>query len=394
MKKHTIGLAIAMALLSSPAVAGETVKIGFVTTLTTPAGAIGRGMVDAANIALDHIGHTMGGKKVELIAEDDGFKPEVGKQKTDKLVKQDKVDFVTGFIWSHVLLASRKSALANDTFLISANAGPSPVAGKLCHKNFFSASWQNDQNPMATGEVMNKDGIKKAYIMAPNYAAGKNMVAGVERTFKGEVAGKDMTKWGKDMQLDFSAELAKAKASGAQAMVVFYPGPAGPAFIKQFEQSGLSKSMKLYTMFTVDGLALPRLQKAKLKGVLGSYNTMFWAPDLDNAVNNRYVADYKKKTGRYPTHYAAQSYDAIMLIKSGVDAVNGDTSNKDGMRAGMKKANFPSVRGTFRYGNNHFPIQDFHLRQVKADANGDWFVSYVSTVTKDQQDPYASKCKM
>ena len=151
---------------------------------------------------------------------------------------------------------------------------------------------------MATGEVMNKDGIKKAYVMAPNYAAGKNMVAGVERTFKGEVVGKDMTKWGKDMQLDFSAELAKAKASGAQAMVVFYPGPAGPAFIKQFEQSGLAGSMKLYTMFTVDGLALPRLQKAKLKGVLGSYNTMFWAPDLDNAVNKRFVAEFKKNTGR------------------------------------------------------------------------------------------------
>jgi len=394
MKKQLLGLASAFALLTSPAVAGDTVKIGFVTTITTPAGAMGRDMVQAAEIALGHINNMMGGKKVEFIVEDDGFKPEIGKQKTDKLVKQDKVDFVSGYIWSHVLLASRKSALANDTFMISANAGPSPVAGKLCHKNFFSSSWQNDQNPMATGEVMNKDGIKKAYVMAPNYAAGKNMVAGVTRTFKGEIVGKDMTKWGKDMQLDFSAELAKAKASGAQAIVVFYPGPAGPAFIKQFQQAGLAGKIKLYTMFTVDALSLGRLQKAKLSGVLGSYNTMFWAPDLDNATNKRFVADFKAKTGRYPTHYAAQSYDAIMLIKSGVDAVNGDTANKDGMRAGMMKANFPSVRGTFRYGNNHFPIQDFHLRQVKKDANGDWFVSYVSTVTKDHQDTYHDKCKM
>jgi branched-chain amino acid transport system substrate-binding protein len=394
MKKSLIGLVSAVALLATPAVAAEKIKIGFVTTITTPAGAMGRDMVDGAKIALSHINGHMGGKEVEFIVEDDGFKPEIGKQKSDKLVKQDKVHFITGFIWSHVLLASRKSALANDTFMISANAGPSPVAGKLCHKNFFSSSWQNDQNPMATGEVMNKDGIKKAYIMAPNYAAGKNMVAGVERTFKGEVVGKDMTKWGKDMQLDFSAELAKAKAAGAQAIVVFYPGPAGPAFIKQFQQAGLSGSMKLYTMFTVDALALARLQKANLSGVLGSYNTMFSAPDLDNATNKKFVADFKAKTGRYPTHYAAQSYDAIMLIKSGADAVNGDMSNKDGIRAGMKKANFASVRGKFRYGNNHFPIQDFHLRQVKKDANGDWFVSYVSTVTKDHQDTYHTKCKM
>ncbi len=394
MRKSLLILGAACALVMTDAQAAEKVKIGFVTTLTTPAGAMGRDMVEAAKIALEHIGNQMGGKEVEFIVEDDGFKPEIGKQKTDKLVKQDKVDFVTGYIWSHVLLASRKSALANDTFLISANAGPSQLAGKLCNKNFFSSSWQNDQNPMATGEVLNRDGIKKLYVMSPNYAAGKNMVSGVERTFKGEIVGKDMTKWGKDMQLDFSAELAKAKASGADAIFVFYPGPAGPAFIKQYDQAGLRGKIPLYTVFTVDGLTLSRLQKAKLDGVLGSFNTMFWAPDLDNPTNKRFVADFRKKTGRYPTHYAAQSYDAIMLIKSGVDAVNGDTSNKDGMRKAMAMADFPSVRGKFSYGPNHFPIQNFYLRTVKADANGDWYVSYVSKVLSNHQDSYHTKCKM
>ena len=364
---------LSLGLVATSAFA-DNVRIGSVTTLTTPAGAMGRDMVDAANIALDHIGHKMGGKAVEFIVEDDGFKPEIGKQKTDKLVKQDDVHFVTGFIWSHVLLASRKSALDGGKFLISANAGPSPLAGKLCHKNFFSSSWQNDQNPMATGEVLNKKGVKKLYIMSPNYAAGKNMVAGVERTFKGE--------------------LAKAKASGADAIFVFYPGPAGPAFIKQYDQAGLRGKIPLYTVFTVDALSLGRLQKAKLGGVLGSWNTMFWAPDLDNATNNRFVKDFKAKTGRYPTHYAAQSYDAIMLIKSGVDAVNGDTSNQDGIRAGMLKADFPSVRGKYRYGSNHFPIQNFYLRTVKKDANGDWFVSHVSTVLPDHQDSYHGQCKL
>ncbi|MBT3640695.1 MAG: ABC transporter substrate-binding protein, partial [Acidiferrobacteraceae bacterium] len=365
MKFRIVLLSVVATLTALPAAAADTVKIGFVTTLTTPAGAIGRDMVEAANIALDHIGHKMGGKDVEFIVEDDGFKPEIGKQKTDKLVKQDDVDFITGFIWSHVLLASKKSALDGGKFLISANAGPSPLAGKACHKNFFSSSWQNDQNPMATGQVLNSKGVKKLYIMSPNYAAGKNMVSGVERTFKGEVVGKDMTKWGKDMQLDFSAELAKAKASGADAIFVFYPGPAGPAFIKQYEQAGLRGTIPLYTVFTVDALSLTRLQKAGLGGVLGSWNTMFWAPDLDNATNKRFVADFKAKTGRYPTHYAAQSYDAIMLIKSGVDAVNGNTDDQDGIRAAMSKADFPSVRGKYRYGPNHFPIQNFYLRTVK-----------------------------
>ena len=225
--KKLLMMAAAASMVATTAFAADKVKIGFVTTMTTPAGVIGQDMVDAVNLALEDIGGKMAGLPVELILEDDGFKPDIGKQKTDKLVKQDDVDFVAGFIWSHVLLASQKSALDAGKFLISSNAGPSQMAGKLCHKNFFSTSWQNDQTPMAMGEVLNKKGVKKLYLMAPNYAAGKDMTAGVERTFKGEIVGKDLTKWGKDAQLDFSAELAKAKASGAEGIFIFYPVSAG-----------------------------------------------------------------------------------------------------------------------------------------------------------------------
>ncbi|MEO0620164.1 MAG: ABC transporter substrate-binding protein [Pseudomonadota bacterium] len=374
--------------------AADAVKVGFVTTLTTPAAVIGNDMKDAVNLAMDHIDGKMGGKPVELIMEDDGFKPEIGKQKADKLVKQDKVDFVAGFIWSHVLLASRKSVLDGGKILVSANAGPSQMAGKLCHPNFFSTSWQNDQTPMAMGEVLNQKGVKSLYLMAPNYAAGKNMVAGVERTFKGKVLGKDLTKWGKDAQLDFSAELAKAKASGAEGIFVFYPGKAGGAFIKQYTQAGLEGQVKLYTVFTVDALALPKLQAGNLTGVLGTENTKQWSPDLDAPANKKFVADFRKKHDRYPSFYAAQAYDAMMLIKSGVDAVNGDTSNVEGMRAAMEKAEFDSVRGKFSFGNNHFPIQNFYLRNVVKDADGNWTTKITKTVYENHQDPYAKDCKM
>jgi len=244
MKKLLSSALISAAIYAPIALSADEVKIGFVTTLTTGGASIGQDQEKAVNLALKHIEGTMGGKPVNLIMADDGFKPEVGKQATDKLVKQDDVDFVAGYIWSHVLLASLKSVLDAGKFLISANAGPSPVAGKLCHENFFSTSWQNDQTPMAMGETLNQQGVKSLYVMAPNYAAGKDMVAGVERTFKGEIIGKDMTKWGKDAQLDFSAELAKAKASGAEGIFVFYPGKAGPAFIKQYEQAGLCQSYR------------------------------------------------------------------------------------------------------------------------------------------------------
>ncbi|MGA0018110.1 MAG: ABC transporter substrate-binding protein [Burkholderiaceae bacterium] len=387
-------IALVAAALATASVASATVKIGFVTTLTTPAAIIGKDMENSVNLAMEHLGGKAGSTPLQVIFADDGFKPDVGKQATDRLLKQDNVDFVAGYIWSHVLLASQKSVLDSGKFLISANAGPSPMAGKLCHKNFFSTSWQNDQTPMALGEVMNQKGVKTVYIMAPNYAAGTDMVKGFERTFKGKVVGKDLTKWGADAQLDFSAELAKARASKAEALFVFYPGAAGPAFLKQYQQAGLEKVLPLYTTFTVDALSLPRLQKANLSGVLGSRTTQEWDPTLDNAANKKFVADYRKKFGAYPSYYGAQAYDAIMLIASAVEAVGGDVSNPDKVRAALKAAKFNSVRGGFRYGNNHFPIQNFYLREVAPDAQGNWSTKVVGTVFKDHVDPYASECKM
>ncbi|MGV6847150.1 MAG: ABC transporter substrate-binding protein [Marinibacterium sp.] len=388
-----IALAALASLLSTSLLAGEA-RIGFVTTLTTPAAVIGNDMKKAVELAIEHLGGKAGDTDLTVIFADDGFAPETGKQATDKLVKQDDVDFVAGYIWSHVLLASRKSALDAGKFLISANAGPSQIAGKLCNENFFSTSWQNDQTPMAMGEVLNQQGVKSIYVMAPNYAAGKNMVAGVERTFKGEILGKDLTKWGADAQLDFSAELAKAKASGAEGLFVFYPGAASGAFIKQYHQAGLKDVLPLYTVFSVDGLSLPKLQAAGFESVLGSRTVLEWDPSLDNAANRKFVADFKAKHGTYPSFYAAQSYDAIMLIASAIKAVGGDMTDKDGLRAAMKAADYDSVRGPYTYGNNHFPIENFYLREVVADADGNWTTKVIGTVFENHQDPYASECKL
>ena len=395
MIKNFIRGALALVFLALPGVgSAEGVKIGFVTTLTTGAAVIGNDMRDAVNLAVEDLNGKMGGLDIEVIFADDGFKPETGKQVTDKLVKSDDVDFVAGYIWSHVLLASQKSVLNADKFLISANAGPSQLAGKLCHRDFFSTSWQNDQTPMAMGAVLSQRGVSKLYVMAPNYAAGKNMVSGVERTFKGEIVGKDLTKWGKDAQLDFSAELAKAKASGAEALFVFYPGKAGGAFMKQYEQAGLADKLPLYTVFTVDAISLPKLQQANMKAVLGSLTTGFWGPGLKNPQNARFVEGFRKKYGRYPSFYAAQSYDSIFLINSALEAVGGDLQDRDGMRAAMEKADFPSVRGSFSYGANHFPIQNFYLLEVVADGNGNWTTEIRSTVFENHQDTYVADCRL
>ena len=392
--KQVIACAIAGALAATPSLAEDQVKIGFVTTLTTGAAVIGTDMQNAANLAMEHLGGKAGDTPLELIFADDQFAPEAGKQATDKLIKQDEVDFVTGYIWSHVLLASRKSALDSGAFLISANAGPSQIAGKLCHENFFSTSWQNDQTPMAMGEVLNKLGVSSLYIMAPNYAAGKDMVAGVERTFKGEVKGKDLTKWGADAQLDFSAELAKAKASGAEGIFVFYPGAAAGAFIKQYDQAGLKDTLPLYSVFTVDAISLPKLQNADFRAAIGSRVTQAWDPSLENAANQRFVTDFKAKHGTYPSFYAAQSYDAIMLIASAVQAVGGNMDDKDAVRTALRAAEFDSVRGKFKFGINHMPVQDFFLREVVVDTDGNWTTKVADVVYTDHVDSYAAECRM
>lgn len=389
--KRLLGAALAASMLTGTAQSAE-VKIGFVTTLTTGGAVIGNDIKKGVDLALDHMGGKMGDLDINLIWGDDGFKPETGKQATDKLVKQDDVDFVAGYIWSHVLMASRKSVLDAGKFLITANAGPGPVAGKLCHENFFSSSWQNDQTTMAMGEVLNQNGVKSLYLIAPNYAAGKGMVAGVKSTFKGELLGTDMTAW--PTQLDFSAELAKAKASGAEALWAFYPGKAGGAFMKQYQQAGLKDTMPLYTSFTIDALALPKFQAADFSDVLGTQFTQQWDPTLDNEQNKRFVADFRAAHGSYPSFYAAQAYDSIFLIKSAVEAVGGDLSNMDGMRAAMESASYPSVRGDYTYGNNHMPIQNFYLREVVADADGNWTTKVVQTVFEAHQDSYASECAL
>lgn len=385
------GICVCVTLTASAAQA-DTIKIGFTTTLTTPAAVIGNDMRDAVELALEHMEHKMGSLDVEVIYADDEFNPQKGRQATERLVKQDKVDIVAGYIWSHVLLASASVVLDAGKILISANAGPSQLAGKGCHKNFFNISWQNDQTPMALGEVLNQNGVKSLYVIAPNYAAGKNMAAGVERTFKGEVVGKDMTKW--PDQIDWAAELSKVKSADPDAVFVFYPGKHGPAFITQYKQSGLQGKIPLYSVYTLDSISLPRFQKANMDGVLGSLMTQFWAPDLDAPQNARFVEDFKKKYGRYPSFYAAQSYDSMFFIKSAVDAVNGNISDTDGMRAALESAEFPSVRGSFRMGPNHFPIQNFYSREVVADVEGNWTTSIRDIVLKDHQDVYASECKM
>ena len=376
------------ALAAAPAVAQQkTIKIGFVSTFSGPVAAIGNDMRNSFELALDHHGRKLGGLPVEVIYEDDQIKPEVGVQKIQKLIESDKVDFIVGIIWSNVLLASLKPIIDSKTFTIITNAGASQLAGEMCSPYVFSTSWNNDQTPQAIGLYMNQKGVKTAFLIGPNYAAGKDMLEGVAATFKGQIIGRELTTW--PTQLDFPAELSKARTAKPDAIFAFYPGGAGIQFITQYAQSGLKGQIPLYTAFTIDSLSLPRLKELAL-GIPGAQQ---WVRDLPNEANKKYVADFRAKHKTDPSFYGSQTYDAVPLLDSVVKAVKGDVTKKDEMRRAAEKADFKSVRGNFKFGPNHIPIQNFYLQD--AVKEGDEFrLKTVATIVENDQDKHWQKCKM
>jgi branched-chain amino acid transport system substrate-binding protein len=375
-------------VIAAPAISQQkTIKIGFVSTFSGPVAAIGNDMRNSFELALDHHGRKLGGLPVEVIYEDDQIKPEVGVQKTQKLIESDKVDFLVGYIWSNVMLASLKPIIDSKTFTIITNAGASQLAGEMCSPYVFSTSWNNDQTPQAIGLYMNQKGVKTAFLIGPNYAAGKDMLEGVAATYKGKIVGRELTTW--PSQVDFSAELSKARNAKPDAIFAFYPGGPGIQFLTQYAQSGLKGQIPLYTAFTIDSLSLPRLKDIAL-GVPGAQH---WVRDLPNEANKKYVADFRAKHKTDPSFYGSQTYDAVPLLDSVVKAVKGDLSKKDEMRRAAEKADFKSVRGNFKFGPNHVPIQNFYLQEAIKDGN-EYRLKTVATIVQNDQDKHWQKCKM
>jgi len=381
--------AVAASLASAPAVAQQKLKIGFITTLSGPQGVIGEHMRQSVELALDHLGRKVGGLETEVIYGDDQVKPDVGKQLADEMLKKHQVNFVAGIIWSNVMLAVAPTVTQAGTFMIGTNAGPHDLAGKGCSELFFTTSWQNDQTPEAMGKHMSDKGITDVYLMAPNYAAGKDMLTGFKRYFKGKIVDEVYTKLG---QTDYQAEISQLRAKNPKAVFVFYPGGMGIQFLKQYSEAGLRGQFPLYSVYTVDEISIPAVKHA----ALGQYETRYWSPDLKNEANQKFVADFKQKYGKLPVFYGAQSYDGIMLIDAAVRAVKGNLADKQGMIAAMRKADYKSTRGKYTYNNNHFPIQNFYLLKAVAGSTvgADPVMEIQETVFTNHKDSYAKDCPM
>jgi branched-chain amino acid transport system substrate-binding protein len=377
------------ALISTAAVAQQPVKIGLITTLSGPAGYLGSDVRDAFQLAIDMGGGKLGGVPVQLVTEDDGFKPGQGKQIADRMMKSDGIKLFTGIIFSNIAGATVPDILDAGGIYVSPNAGPSNFAGKECHKNYFVVSWQNDNLHEATGQLANNLGYKKVFVLAPNYQAGKDAIAGFKRLFKGEIAGEVYTRLD---QTDFAPEMAQIRAAKPDAVYQFHPGGLGIAFARQYQQAGLLGTIPMV-------IPSPSIDVVILKAIgesgLGLKSTTFWNSDFDNPTNKAFIAAWEKKFGadRIPTYYAAQGFDTAMAIGAALKAVNGDLKDTEKFRAAMMKADFSSVRGGFKFGANQHPIQDWYSTEVVKDAGGKLVIKTTGKILTGLVDAYAKDCK-
>jgi branched-chain amino acid transport system substrate-binding protein len=390
-KTHSLLLllfvATAIGLTALPARADDKLKIGIIASLSSHASITGGMIRDGFSLALKQLGGKLGGRDAEVVVQDDETKPDVAVSKAKALIDRDRVDFVVGTVLSNMLLAIAKPVTDAGVFLISPNAGPSNLAGAGCNPNFFSTAYQNDQVHEVVGKYAQDSGVKTAVLLAPNYQAGRDGIAGFERYFKGQVLDEIYVPLG---TLDFSAELARIATTAPDAIYVFLPGGMGVNFVKQFHQAGLGDKVKFLSAFTVDEVTLPA-QKDAAMGLYGGSN---WAPNLDTPQNKAFVEAYEQAYGILPASYAFEAYDAALLIDSALRATNGATADKDALRAALKKADFKSLRGNFKFNNNHYPIQDFYLVKVGKRADGKYQTEIDKKVFTDFGDSYAKDCPM
>lgn len=387
MQRLQVLLAAALIGAAIGASAQTPIKIGFIAELSGPQGALGQDQYDAFMLIVEQNGGKLGGVPVQVLKEDSQLKPEVATQIVDKLIEKENVPIITGITFSNVMMAVHKKITDKEVFLIGSNAGPAPIAGAQCSPYAFITSWQNDNQAEVVGKYATDKGYKRVIGMAPNYQAGKDFIAGFKRYFKGEVIDEIYTPLN---QPDFSAELAQVAAKNPDAVYVFYPGGLGVNFIRQYKQAGLAGKVPLLSTSTTDGSTLP----AQKEDALGVISGTFWGPDFNNPVNRKFVEDFEKKFNRIPSQYAAQAYDAALLLDSAIGKVKGNVADKKAFMAALKSADFKSVRGDFKFNNNNFPIQDMYVFEVAKDPKGRVSLKTISAPLKNHQDAYHAQCPL
>ncbi|MGO8866561.1 MAG: ABC transporter substrate-binding protein [Alphaproteobacteria bacterium] len=390
MRKATSAIAGALALATlaaGPALAADKLKIGFVATLSGSAGLLGKNLLDGFMLGVEEAGGKLGGISTEISTNDDQFKPDVAKQIAEKLVKQDQVDIVTGIVYSNIMMAMYKTVVDAKVILVSENAGPSPIAGKLCSPYFFTTAWQNDQPHAAVAQYMQDRHIQRVFLIASNYQAGQDALAGFKSKFKGTIVTEIYPALG---QPDYSVEITEIAAAKPDAVYAFIASGAAVNFVKQYAQAGLMKQIPLYSDFVINATTLPAIGDV----AIGARSAAFWTIDLDNEASRHFVEAFRKKYNYVPGVYSAQAYDAARLIDAAVREIGGKVEDREALIKALARANYQSVRGPYKYNNNHFPIQNFYATEIVKDKDGTLIEVNRGVILKNDEDAYHQACPL
>ncbi|MGX0903706.1 branched-chain amino acid transport system substrate-binding protein [Roseovarius sp. MBR-79] len=356
-----LGLATGLAV---PATA-QDIKVGLLLPFSGVYAALGNDIEAGFTTALEQFGAETPAT-FEIIREDTEVKPPVALGKAKKLILQDKVDVMAGIVSSGVLGAVRDMVHGAGVPLIVANAGNDEATGAACSPYITRMSFSNGQVNRPMGQWMYDQGIRKVYTLAPDYAAGRQMIDGFAQTFTaagGEIVGQEFTPFQKTQ--DFGPYLAQAKSSGAEAVFVFYAGGEAISFVKQYDSFGLKADLPLYGSGFLTSSLYVNAEGPAAEGVI---TALHYVPTIDSPANAQFVAAFKAKTGRVPSEFAVHGYDAGRAL---IEAVKSGATDRESFANALRLVSFEGPRGALSIdpATNNI-IQPIYVYETVAGADG------------------------
>lgn len=366
---------------------GDVVKLGIVTSLTGQNSAAARDLIDGVKLGIKRLNGQIAGMKTELSTADDQEKPEIAREEAARMVESKGVEFLTGPITTNLVKSVIQPVTDAGGFFLSTGAGPSAMAGKDCEPNFFVTTFENVTYGEVTGQAANDLGLKNIALLQWNSPGARDLANGFKKQFKGTV---DLEIYTPPSQLDFAGEIGKLRTVHPDGYYFFFPSQLLANFMKQLNQFDVGKDMKgLSYYISIDPVMLQQLGDI----VFGQYITTYYSTSLDNPANKDFVDDFKKEYGNGPGLYAAHGYDLVTLLDHALKTVRGRLNDRDAVRKALEAVKFESVRGSFKFNTNHFPIENFYLTQIVRAPDGSLTYKVLKTYP-NKADSFAAKCKM
>ncbi|MBC7953081.1 MAG: ABC transporter substrate-binding protein [Rhodospirillaceae bacterium] len=378
----------AHALPSGAGASDPSIVVGVVATLTGPGALAGQDLVDGFNLALKQLGGRFSNQEVRVVLADDKGSPDIARQQVKRLMDRERLDMVLTGVSAPSLATIIKPLVDARLFVLNLDQSPPALSGAECSQFLFSLAAPVDGLHEAMGQYLAAEHIRRVVVVGPQTGVTNDAVAALKRTFPGEVVAVLSPHPG---AATFAPELDHIKQLKPDAIYSLLTGGMGGGFVRAWGASPLKGEIPLFPLWpAVERQMLPAMADAAQDMI--SIGT--WGNDLDSIPNRRLNADFEMEFGRPPSTWAAQGYDAAFLVDSALKATNGKTSNEDALRTALRRADFISARGSFKFNTNQFPVLNYYLRKVSRDAKGRPTHEMRGVVLKEWRDRQAHSCPM